>query len=88
MAVQSWWANWCRDALDANSGYTYCSADALEELETRTDASFRAFIDKVRPLWMMGKRKMAPKLPQQAVACAETFAAARGPAPPKSVREA
>ena len=37
MAVQSWWANWCRDALDANSGYTYCSADALEELETRTD---------------------------------------------------
>jgi len=37
-----------------------------EELETRTDASFRAFIDKVRPLWMMGKRKMAPKLPTQA----------------------
>eukprot|EP00908_Phaeocystis_cordata_P015523 Transcript_26677.p1 GENE.Transcript_26677~~Transcript_26677.p1 ORF type:complete len:457 (-),score=158.88 Transcript_26677:22-1392(-) len=37
-----------------------------EGLERPTDAAFRAFIELNRPLWTMGKRKMPPKLPQQA----------------------
>eukprot|EP00908_Phaeocystis_cordata_P015524 Transcript_26678.p1 GENE.Transcript_26678~~Transcript_26678.p1 ORF type:complete len:354 (-),score=140.53 Transcript_26678:492-1553(-) len=37
-----------------------------EGLERPTDAAFRAFIRQNEPLWKMGKRKMPPKLPQQA----------------------
>ena len=37
-----------------------------EGLEVPPDASFQRFLATNRPLWLLGSRKMAPKLPQQA----------------------
>lgn len=36
-----------------------------EELELPLPAAFEADLERQRPLWMVGKRKMAPKLPVQ-----------------------